>query len=62
MFTLAAVWLLVMLAVVTGPLIVIWAISNELADDCYRALSKCRERNRHRRPSGNRTSKEVDRP
>lgn len=53
MFTLAAIWLLVMLALVTGPLIVIWAISNELADDCYRALSKCRERNRHRRPSRN---------
>lgn len=55
-FTLAATWLLVTLLVVTGPLIVIWIISNQLADDCYRTLGKCRVR--HRKPSGNRTNKE----
>lgn len=56
-FALAAAWLLVMLALVTGPLIVIWVISNEIADDCYRALGKCRGRNRHRRASRNWTGR-----
>lgn len=45
-FTLAAIALLFLLAATTVALLVIWSLSNEVADDCARAVGKFRARHR----------------
>lgn len=52
-FALALLALLFLLAATSVALLVIWSLSNEVADDCARAMGK-KFRGRHRfRPSRN---------
>ena len=55
-FTLAVLALLFLLIVTTVALLVIWSLSNEVADDCARAVGKFR--GRHRLPASRNRKKE----